>query len=272
MESLRSFDGTLLAFHRVGEGPPLICVPGGPMRDAAYLGTLGGLSADHELLLLDPRGTGDSATPADPATYHCESQAADIEALRGHLGLDRIALAGHSAGAGIVVNYAAAHPEHLSHLLLIHPSPRVVGLDITNDDRLQAVRHRRDEPWFPPAFAALERLWAGQATDADWPLIAPFNYGRWDAEARTDATIEPNGEAAALYYAGTALDPAALSAVKCPVLVVTGEFDPQLPPHRAPDYAALFPDAAVAVAPAAAHSSFVDAPSWFHETAANFLY
>src|SRR4029450_2944157 len=46
--------------------PPLVCLPGGPGRAADYLGDLGGLSAHRQLVLLDNRGTGASATPAAP--------------------------------------------------------------------------------------------------------------------------------------------------------------------------------------------------------------
>lgn len=268
METFRSFDGTRLAFHRVGAGPPLICLPGGPMRASAYLGTLGGLSADHQLVRLDPRGTGDSERPADAETYRADRQAADVEALRVHLGLDRVAVAGHSAGAGVAVHYAAAYPDRVARLLLINPSPRVVDLEITDDDRRRVAEKRRGEPWFPSAFAALSRLWAGEATEADFPLIAPFNYGRWDADAEADAAVERNEAALAHYYAGY---PASAAAVTAPVLLITGEFDPQIPPHRAGDYAALFPRAAVAVAPGAAHSVFVDDPAWFRATAGSFL-
>uniref|UniRef100_UPI003FA6DF86 alpha/beta fold hydrolase n=1 Tax=Streptomyces sp. IBSBF 3010 TaxID=2903526 RepID=UPI003FA6DF86 len=45
MPTFHSYDGTELAYHLVGEGTPLICLPGGPMRASAYLGTLGGLAA-----------------------------------------------------------------------------------------------------------------------------------------------------------------------------------------------------------------------------------
>ncbi|WP_239118028.1 alpha/beta fold hydrolase [Paractinoplanes ferrugineus] len=268
MENFESFDGTRLAFHRVGEGSPLICVPGGPMRASAYLGTLGGLADHHELLLLDLRGTGDSQPPVDPQTYRADRQLADVEALRTHLGLDRVAVAAHSAGAAIAVHHAAADPDRVSHLVLINPSPRVVDLEISDDDRLQAVEKRRGEPWFPAAYAALQRLWAGDATDEDFTRIAPLNYGRWDAEAQADAALGRNEEALPHYYAGA---PAAPSAVKAPVLLITGDYDPQIPPHRAADYAALFPDATLAVAPDTAHSAFVDQPTWFRETVTAFL-
>lgn len=53
----------------------------------------------RQLVLLDLRGTGDSAVPDDPATYRCDRQAADVEALRAHLGLERVDLLAHSAAA-----------------------------------------------------------------------------------------------------------------------------------------------------------------------------
>lgn len=34
-------DGLELAYRTVGEGAPLVCLAGGPFRDAAYLGDLG---------------------------------------------------------------------------------------------------------------------------------------------------------------------------------------------------------------------------------------
>ncbi|MFB7753268.1 alpha/beta hydrolase, partial [Streptomyces sp. NPDC056121] len=69
MPAFTAPDGTRLAYHVAGEGEPLICLPGGPMRASAYLGDLGGLSKRRRLVLLDLRGTGDSEVPADPSTY-----------------------------------------------------------------------------------------------------------------------------------------------------------------------------------------------------------
>ncbi len=97
MPAFAADDGTELAYHVMGEGEPLLCLPGGPMRASAYLGDLGGLSRHRQLVLLDLRGTGDSAVPADPSTYRCDRQVPDIEALRRHLGLDHIDVLAHSA-------------------------------------------------------------------------------------------------------------------------------------------------------------------------------
>ncbi len=66
-------DGTKLAYRVLGEGTPLVCLPGGPMQDSAYLGELGGLSRRRQLILFDLRGTGRSQPPADTASDRCDS-------------------------------------------------------------------------------------------------------------------------------------------------------------------------------------------------------
>lgn len=278
METFKTPDGTLLACHRTGAGNPLVCVPGGPMQASSYLGDLAGLSAHRPLALLDLRGTGESAAPADPATYRCDRQVDDLEALRLDLGLDRLDLAAHSAGATIALLYAVRHPGRLGRLLLITPTPRVTGIEVTDDDRREVAEMRRGEPWFPAAFAALERIWSGQATDSDWPAIAPFVYGRWDALTRSAYAQEDelrNAEAAAAYYGSGAFDPAevraGLTRVSVPVLLIAGEFDVQLPPRRAAEYAALFPQAELAIHRGGAHFPWLDDPAQFVHTAAAFL-
>jgi pimeloyl-ACP methyl ester carboxylesterase len=238
MATFDSADGTRLAYHHAGEGGPVICVPGGPMQASAYLGDLGGLSAHRSLVLLDLRGTGESAIPADPTSYRCDRQVDDVEALRVHLGLDRIDLLGHSAGATLALLYAARHPNRIGRLALLNPSPRAVGLEITDLDRRRVAELRRGEAWFPDAFAALERIGSGAATAADWTAIAPFTYGRWDAVTQTHLAREAsqtNADAAAVYYSAGALDPqatsAALARLLAPVLLVAGEYDVALPPQ-----------------------------------------
>src|SRR4051794_22538113 len=171
MADFESFDGTRLAYHRIGSGSPVLCLPGGPMQASAYLGDLGGLSARYELIVLELRGTGDSAIPEDPTTYRVDRQVDDVEEFRAHLGMDRVDLLAHSAGAALALLYAARHPDRVSRLALITPSPRVVAVDVTEDDRREIAELRRGEPWFPAAFAALERLWADEGTPGDGTAI-----------------------------------------------------------------------------------------------------
>ena len=85
MPVLSTYDGTQLAYRVLGEGTPVVCLAGGPMRDSVYLGELGGLADRVQLIILDCRGTGKSRPPADPATYRCDHLVADVEALRSTL-------------------------------------------------------------------------------------------------------------------------------------------------------------------------------------------
>jgi pimeloyl-ACP methyl ester carboxylesterase len=278
MATFDGADGTRLAYHQAGEGRALLCVPGGPMQASAYLGDLGGLSAHRSLVLLDLRGTGESAIPADPTSYRCDRLVDDVEAVRGHLGLDRIDLLGHSAGAALALLYAARHPDRIGRLALLNPSPRAVGLEITDAARRQVAELRRGEAWFPDAFAALERIWSGDATAADWTAIAPFTYGRWDAVSQAHLAQEAsqkNAEAAAVYYSAGALDPEAtrtsLARLWAPVLVVAGEYDVALPPKCAAEYAGLFGQAELAVQPGGGHYPWLDDPQWLVQTLAGFL-
>jgi pimeloyl-ACP methyl ester carboxylesterase len=227
----------------------------------------------------DLRGTGESAVPDDPASYRCDRQVDDVEALRDHLGLDRVNLLGHSAGANLAVHYAIRHPHRVNKLVLITPSLRAVGLDVTDEMRREIIARRRDEPWYAEAAAAYERLTTDEGTDADWAAIAPLRYGRWDAAAQADYAVndsEINDEAAGVFGGPGAFDPestrAALGAIESPVLLLAGEFDLNTVPRVAADFAALFPNAEFVVQPAAGHSPWLDDPDWFTRAVYSFLH
>ncbi|MEV4250919.1 alpha/beta hydrolase [Streptosporangium canum] len=278
MPTFSAYDGTLLAYHVFGEGAPVICLPGGPMRDSAYLGELGGLSAHRRLIMLDHRGTGRSSVPQDPASYRCDHLVDDVEALRKHAGLDRMDLVAHSAGANVAALYAARHPERVNKLALITPSTKAVGIAVTWDDRREIALLRRSEPWFTAGFAAFEAIVAGADTQDDWQAVAPFFYGRWNATARAHQAAEDdqrNGDAAAAFAAEGAFDPdatrAALATFGAPVLLLSGELDWALNPPLAAEYAELFPNAKLAVQQGGGHFPWLDDADRFATTISAFL-
>ncbi|MFJ3508948.1 alpha/beta fold hydrolase [Streptomyces luteogriseus] len=269
-------DGTRLAFHLRGEGEPLVVLPGGPMRASAYLGDLGGLDAHRRLVLLDLRGTGESERPADPGTYRCDRLVDDVEALRRHLGLERMDVLAHSAGGSLAMLYAARYPERLGRLALVTATPWALGMPATAADRLAAARPRASEPWFPDAFPAFE-AWLDGTGDFD-PVFLPFFYGRWDDTARAHADreeTETNDDAADAYGGDGAYDPAAtrsaLARVRTPVLVLAGEVDGGPSPALARRAAGAFPAAEFAVQPGAGHYPWLDDPQGFTRRVAAFF-
>lgn len=278
MPTFTAPDGTVLAYHLSGAGAPLVCLAGGPMQDSAYLGDLGGLPAHRQLVRLDLRGTGESAVPEDTGSYRCDRQVDDVEALRAHLGLDRVDLLAHCAGANLAVLYAARYPDRVGKLALITPSTFAVGLAIGAADRLEVARLRSGEPWFPEAFAALEAIMAGNATDESWPAVDPFFHGRWDETAQAMHRAqdgERNEEAAVGYGAEGAYDPPAtreaLAALAAPVLVLAGEVDLNSVPRVLAEFVTLFAKGEFVVQPGAGHFPWVDDADRFVATTAGFL-
>ncbi|MEU3774182.1 alpha/beta hydrolase [Streptomyces sp. NPDC032472] len=277
-------DGTRLACHHlkgaaaVG-GEPLVCLPGGPMRASEYLGDLGGLTARRRLALLDLRGTGRSETPADEATYRVDRQVDDVEALRVHLGLERMDLLVHSASGNLALLYAAAHPGRLRRLVMVTPTAWAVGLKPDPQRRLADARARAGAEPFDTAVAALERiLLGGSDAEEDWELMTPLAYGRWDEAARAHAAEngrQQNEKAAAAFAAPEALDPAgiraALRGVAAEVLVLAGERDGNPGPELAGEIAACFPRGTLAVQPDAGHYPWLDDPAWFSARVETFL-
>jgi pimeloyl-ACP methyl ester carboxylesterase len=278
MPSFLSHDGVPLVYHVIGEGQPLLVLSGGPMRASAYLGDLGGLSAHRALHLLDLRGTGDSGTPADPASYRCDRQVDDVEAFRKHLGLPSVDLLAHSAGANLAMLYAAAHPERIRKLALVTPSLRALGIDFVPAHLADAAAARTGEPWFAAVKPAVDALVDGTATEEHWNALTPLFYGRWDAAAQADAATdakERNPELMARYYADGAFDPpatrAALAALTAPVLVLAGELDPGPRPSVAKEAAATFPNSETAVIPGAGHVAWLDDADFLVSTVTAFL-
>ena len=270
-------DGTQLAYDVKG-GPldgrdPLICIPGGAMREPVYLGDLGGLAQRRPLLILNLRGTGRSARPADPQSYRADRMVADVEALREHLGYERIDLAAHSAGGALALFYAAAYPERINTLTLITPSLRPLGLGPTDEHRSEARELRRHEPWYADASAAQQRIQHDKdnATDEEWLLFARFLYGRWDEDVEAYESASDgqflNEEAGSIYASPETLDPertkAQLAKLSAPVLILAAEYDAIPRPHVAALAANCFQDARVVVQERAGHFPWIDDPAEF---------
>jgi proline iminopeptidase len=271
-------DGLSLSYRVLGDGPDVVCIPGGPMRASVYLGDLGGLPAHARLIIPDLRGTGLSEAPADPATYRCDRQTEDVEALRIHLGLDQMNLLAHSAGANIAVRYAERYPERIRRLLLITPSTFAVGLSATFTQRRDLISQRRDQPWFAEVDAALERINTGQQREGDWETLAPTFYGRWDDAARAHEAadaLQRNETAAEAFRADGAFDPeatrAAIAKLGAPVLILAGQYDVAAAPVVLAEYATLFPDCHLVIQPGAGHYPWLDDPAPFTAAVATFL-
>lgn len=118
-------DGQAIYWETCGnpDGKPVVFLHGGPG---------GGSSADHRrlfdparyrIVLFDQRGCGRSTPHASAAEYDLSANTtwhlvADIEKLRGHLGVDTWQVFGGSWGSALALAYAETHPDRVRELVL----------------------------------------------------------------------------------------------------------------------------------------------------------
>lgn len=284
MPTFAAPDGTRLAYTEVGEGPRLLCLPGGPGRASAYLEDLGGLAARRTLVRLDTRGTGMSEVPADPSTMRFDRLAGDVEALREHLDLEQADVLGHSAGCLVAQAWASAHPERVRSLVLVTPSDRLQGGSRSDVAEIRA--SRSGEPWYADAAEAQEALACAPPAQQQSLVRAtrPFFYGRWDERTQAHAATadRQSSKRAELAFSGQhsgagveEVDVAAivdgLKHVDSPVLVVGGERDALTGVASVHAVADAFPLSRAVVLERAGHFPWVDEPDAFRGTVEPFL-
>lgn len=121
------FDGPggKLYYQVTGNGTetPLVVVNGGPGFDHTYLQIATtawtSLAQKRRVIFYDQRGVGRSEPLKAGQSCTLGDQIDDLEALRAHLGYEKIDLLGHSWGGFLSMAYAARHPEHIVHLILV---------------------------------------------------------------------------------------------------------------------------------------------------------
>lgn len=117
--------GMKLRPHKNGfiEVPTLFLLHGGPGGDhLRYKIHSLGLEKKAQLVFIDHRGCGRSKKTT-AKEYTLQNNIKDVEALRKHLGLDKIALLGTSYGGIVALGYAIKYQKHLSQLILVASSP-----------------------------------------------------------------------------------------------------------------------------------------------------
>ena len=184
MPTYTSYDSAELAYHEHGSGPPLLVIPGGPARDAAYLGDLLALGHRDRIASSSSRTCAApgrrSPTPIPPPTaptgsrptWRCSSTTCAPA---------RVDVLAHSAGANVALLVAERRPDLVSRLVLVTPGTRAVGLDPADAEWEAALERRAGEPWYDDLRAALE---AEEPTPEQQVESEAMFYGRWDDAAR----------------------------------------------------------------------------------------
>lgn len=115
-------DGVRLAYAVTGEGRALVKTMSWlnhlefDWESPVFCDLFRGLTAQHLLMRYDSRGTG--LSDRDVEDFSFEALGSDLEATVNASGLESFALLGISQGAALAIDYAARHPEKVTHLIL----------------------------------------------------------------------------------------------------------------------------------------------------------
>lgn len=232
--------GARIYYELSGAGSDTVIVvhggPGAGMNDIRP--DLGPLARNNVVIYYDQRGGGRSELPGDTTRLAARYFIDDLEAVRAHFGLQRVALLAHSFGAIIAAEYARVHPGRVS---------RLIFLAATGPSRQEAARFYRSLPPVSDTVTArrqygvLSSLMDGTAPD---PVAACREYedlGRRLAAGRgafvglKGTTCDMPADAVRYYYRYTAtIGPEgfgdwdytrSLRQLPAPLLVVDGERD-----------------------------------------------
>ncbi|HTT80863.1 MAG TPA: alpha/beta hydrolase [Stellaceae bacterium] len=104
--------------------PAMLFLHGGALNAHTWDLCCLALRDDYHCLALDQRGHGDSDWAPDE-DYSIGAQLGDTTGFVERLGLDKFILVGMSLGAINALAFAIAHPERLSHLVIIDAGPEM---------------------------------------------------------------------------------------------------------------------------------------------------
>ncbi|WP_203580660.1 alpha/beta fold hydrolase [Microbacterium hibisci] len=275
MPVYRAADGAELFYDEVGEGAPVVFISGGAARHPSYLGDLAGAGADRRRLTVHLRGVGRSPLPADETAASWWAQGDDLDALRVHLGLDRLDIVAHSAGTRVATAFAARHPERVGRLVLVTP-PVAHLVDEPSDTAAIAARRAGDAA-FQRAFAHLSTPAPldDEADFAAWDAAtAAAGYAHWGETERAHATVGTRAvPAARAYFSSPAPEAfaALLAETDAPVLVIAGAEDALTGCAPVVAAARLFRHGESIVLADCGHYPWIEQPAAFRAAVEEFL-
>ena len=258
-QAFAEVNGTRLYYEIAGSGHPLVFLHGFTFDTRMWDDQFDAFAQHYRVVRYDMRGYGKSALP----TEESYSPTDDLKALLEHLEIDRAHLVGLSRGGAVAIEFALAHPEATSALVLVDP---VLG----GHSWSQEAARTDGAVWETAAKSGIE------AAKAQWlahPLFAPAqekpevaarlgrivsDYSGWHL-INTDPVRYPDPPAAQR-----------LHEISAPTLIVVGERD--LPDfHVIAETLQQIPNAHKVVLAGVRHMSNMEDPSGFNEVVLNFL-
>lgn len=243
-------NGVNLNYEIYGSGPAILLSHGYSATLEMWRNQIAALSRDHQLIVWDMRGHGQTDSPESPSEYSEEATVADMAALLDAAGAERAIVGGLSLGGYMSLAFYRIHGNRVRALLLFDTGPgfkkdearsawntrAMATANAFETEGLSYLKSRGKE-----MAMSTHRSAAGLARAARGML------------AQKDARVIQS-----------------LPDIQVPTLIVVGQDDT---PFLAPtDYmAGKIPGAKKVVIPHAGHASNLDQPEMFNQAVMGFL-
>jgi len=268
--------GVNIYYEVYGSGTPMVIINGGPgFNSKGFQALAESLSEDYQAILYDQRGTGRSKMEkitADNMTM--DLMAADLEALRIHLGLEQWTILGHSFG-GILGNYyLSKYPAAVKALISSASGGIDLGLLEDYDITRMMTETQRDSfiYW-------TEQLQAGDTTQTAQQqrrffMATAYVYDDQYALQVADRLAQGNMRINQLIWQDLQRigydAKAAASDFHKPVLIIQGKEDVIIPQIGERAHQA-FPNSTLVLIPECGHYGWLDQPGVYFDAIHNFM-
>jgi 3-oxoadipate enol-lactonase len=252
-----------LYYEEMGKGEPLILIHGGMLDRRMWDGQFELFGRWSRVIRYDNRNQGLSHGLPDSFSYH-----EDLNKFMEALGIQRARLVGFSLGGSIAIDFALAHPEKVSSLVLV--SPGLSGYEnpdstlAVNEKKQSEALARRDLNAFIEYF---QRSWT------DGPRRTPDQVNR-DVRQKVRDMIRATLSKSEPLSTVVPLAPPALgrlSSIHVPTLLVLGEYDSPGIQEIASLLLKGIPGSRKVVIKGAGHMVNMEKPEEFNEVVGEFL-
>ena len=248
-----------------GSGFPLVFAYGLGGNTTEWEPQIPSFSQAYRFIVWDPRGHGNSDSPANTDQYTQEIFAQDLKGLLDHLGIQRAYVGGLSMGGGIATRFTILYPQQVAALLVID-SFSASGMETPQENR-----RMREE------IIRLAETEGMQAV-ADYSMQNNPNISRTAGagEAQKERILQMYLSLNPVGYAhstrmilNAVFDAGLLEGIKTPTLVLAGQDDPALPACRY--IHERIANSHMVEIPNAGHLSNLDQPHAFNQAVLEFL-
>ncbi len=231
------------------------------------------LADEYRIITFDARGSGSSELKP-PYTH--EQWVADVDAIREHFGVERFIMQGGSYGGFITLEYALAHPERVSHLILRDTSASFAFNEVAKQNALKRATE------FPGITAeTLDAMFDGRLESDEhyrevYATIAPLydvNYDPDKTEHKLSAlTVHAETHNMAFAHSLPNYDlRGRLQEIQVPVLITVGRHDWITPPAASEELHSLLPNSELVIFENSGHSPQIEEHDAWIQAIRSFL-